>query len=285
MPMETVHSAASLREHLQRWRRAGERIAFVPTMGNLHAGHLALVAQAREVAPRVVVSIFVNPTQFGPGEDLAAYPRTPQQDSAALQAAGADLLFLPEVDTLYPCGVTASTRVTVPGLNHILCGEFRPTHFDGVATVVARLFNLVQPDVAVFGEKDYQQLVLIRRMVRDLCWNIDILAGATVREADGLAMSSRNQYLTPAERAIAPQLQQALRQVQTALQAGAADFGALEAEAMNSLEQAGFLPEYVRILRESDLQPPTDSDSDLVVLAAARLGAARLIDNLRFSVA
>ncbi len=204
MTLPMVQEAAALERALAPWREAG--IAFVPTMGNLHDGHLALVARARELAPRVVVSIFVNPLQFGPQEDYAAYPRTLEEDRARLAEAGVDLLFAPTVEVMYPRPLTEVTRVHVPGLSQILCGAARPGHFDGVATVVARLFNLVRPRHAVFGEKDYQQLMIIRRMVADLAFPIEIHGVPTVREPDGLAMSSRNRYLSPSERARAPRL-------------------------------------------------------------------------------
>jgi pantoate--beta-alanine ligase len=259
---------------------AGERIAFVPTMGNLHAGHLALIGEARAHATHVVASIFVNPMQFGPAEDFAAYPRTFEDDSAALEAAGCDLLFAPAVDALYARGLEAQTRVEVPGLSDILCGASRPGHFVGVATVVCKLFNMVQPDVALFGEKDYQQLLVIRRMVEDLAIPIEIRGVRTVREPDGLAMSSRNGYLTAAERQCAPALHAALVDAGAALHAGAT-VEAVEEAAAVALRAAGLTPDYVQVCRAEDLAPPGPLDHELVVLAAAFLGRARLIDNLR----
>lgn len=281
--METVSTASELRRHIGALRARGLRIAFVPTMGNLHAGHLALVRQARGAADRVVASIFVNPTQFGPGEDYANYPHTPDQDRRALLEGGADLLFLPDVREIYPRGPGETTLVTVPGLNRILEGEHRPTHFDGVSTVVAKLFNLVQPDIAVFGEKDYQQLLLIRRMVADLCMPIEILAVATVREADGLAMSSRNAYLDARQRAVAPRLYAVLVQLRERVAAGGQTLADIEQAALAELGAAGFAPDYVSIRRRADLAPPRPGDGELIGLAAARLGPARLIDNIFIS--
>jgi pantoate--beta-alanine ligase len=277
--VQTLTDLAALRGAVARFRAAGERVAVVPTMGNLHRGHLALVARARAEAERVVVTVFVNPTQFGPGEDFAAYPRTPAADAGVLAAAGCDLLFLPPVAEVYPAGEAGATRVEVPGLSTILCGAFRPGHFAGVTSVVTRLFNMVGPDVAVFGDKDYQQLTIIRRMVRDLHLPVRIVGLPTVREPDGLALSSRNQYLTPAERAVAPRLAAVLGEVATGLGAGRRDFGALEADAQAALVAAGFRPDYVAIRGATDLGDPAAADADLVVLAAAWLGRARLIDN------
>ncbi len=273
-----VRDPAALDAALAPWRSGG--IAFVPTMGNLHDGHLALVARARELAPRVVVSIYVNPLQFGPQEDFAAYPRTLEADRARLAEAGADLVFAPRDAVMYPRPLSETTRVHVPGLSEILCGAHRPGHFDGVATVVARLFNLVRPDHAVFGEKDYQQLLVIRRMVEDLAIPVRIHGVPTVREPDGLAMSSRNQYLTPEERARAPALYRALRAAAEALAQGREDYGRLEAQGRAALEAAGFRVDYFTVRDADDLAPPAPG-RPLVVLAAARLGRARLIDNLR----
>ena len=282
--METVTTIGELRARTAAWRDRGERIAFVPTMGNLHAGHLRLVQHARTVADRVVVSIFVNPTQFGPNEDYASYPRTLEVDKQALVDADADLLFAPPVEEVYAGDLETATRVEVPGLSDILCGEFRPGFFSGIATVVTRLFNMVQPQVAVFGEKDYQQLVLIRRMARDLCIPVEVLGVATEREPDGLAMSSRNGYLNTAEHQQAPGLYRALCAVRDALEAGARDYGQLERAAMAALSAAGFKPDYVSIRRQADLAPPGTDDADLIVLAAATLGTARLIDNIKISI-
>lgn len=281
--METVTSIRELRVQTAAWRDRGERLAFVPTMGNLHPGHLRLVQHARAVADRVAVSIFVNPTQFGPNEDYASYPRTLEQDRQSLRDAGADLLFAPAVEDVYAGELENATRVEVPGLSDILCGEFRPGFFSGIATVVTRLFNMVQPQVAVFGEKDYQQLVLIRRMVRDLCMPVEVQGVATEREPDGLAMSSRNGYLSVAERQQAPGLYRALCTVRDSVEGGARDYGRLEQSAMAALSAAGFRPDYVSIRRQADLAPPDNENTALVVLAAATLGTARLIDNVKIS--
>jgi pantoate--beta-alanine ligase len=282
--LDIVAATTDLRACVRAWRAQQDRIAFVPTMGNLHAGHLKLVRHARGIAGRVAVSIFVNPMQFGPGEDYATYPRTLEADTTALMQADADLLFIPAVDEIYPVALDKTTRVVVPGLGDILCGAFRPGFFTGVATVVTRLFNLVQPDVAVFGEKDYQQLVLIRRMARELCLPVQIEGVATEREPDGLAMSSRNGYLTPAERATAAILYRTLEEVKTAVESGVIDYPAVERTAMAALTRAGFRPDYVSIRRATDLGDPATGDTALRVLAAAWLGSARLIDNLEITV-
>lgn len=278
--MERSARLIELRERVADWRRAGGTIAFVPTMGNLHRGHLALVAEARRRASRVVVSIFVNPLQFGPKEDLAAYPRTPAQDESLLAAAGCDLLFSPDLGTMYPRGQEAQTRVEVPGLSDVLCGASRPGHFTGVATVVCKLFHMVQPDLALFGEKDYQQLLVIRRLVEDLAMPIEVLGMPTVREPDGLALSSRNGYLSAEERARAPALYRALGAAAEALRLGR-PIAEVEREASETLMAAGLRPDYVSVRRSADLTKPGDGDRELVILAAAYLGRARLIDNLR----
>jgi len=284
--MQTIHDIAALRSLIAGWRRANLRIALVPTMGNLHRGHLVLVDEALARADRVVTSIFVNPLQFGPAEDFGSYPRTLAQDSQLLCEAGNHALFAPRERDMYPRGRNGSTVVEVPGLSDQLCGASRPGHFRGVATVVAKLFSLVQPDLALFGEKDFQQLLVIRRMTADLDLPVEIIGVPTVREADGLALSSRNGYLTPAERAIAPRLYSALRQAATDLQRGASPAD-VERDAQQALAVAGFTPDYVSVRRREDLAPAPAMVSDgtpvsreLVVLAAARLGAARLIDNL-----
>lgn len=278
--METVTTTAAVRERVRHWRSGGARVAFVPTMGNLHSGHISLIDAARRGAERFVASIFVNPMQFGPNEDFAHYPRTAAKDAEMLAGAGCDLMFMPDAQEIYPDGFERATRVEVPELSRILCGQFRPGHFEGVATVVAKLFNIVTPDIAVFGEKDFQQLTIIRHMVADMCFPIEIVAAPTVREADGLAMSSRNQYLTAAERKIAPRLYAAL---QNAVQRLAADrdFAAIERAGILELAAAGFQPEYFAVLAARDLSPPREPSQELVVLAAARLGRARLIDNLK----
>lgn len=277
--MIIIEQIAALRAQIKVWRRMGENIAFVPTMGNLHAGHLALVRRAQELGDKVVVSIFVNPTQFDRKEDLMAYPRTLEQDCALLQEVGADLVFTPTPAIMYPTGGLA-TKVEVPGVSQILEGASRSGHFAGVATVVCKLFNLVQPDVAVFGAKDFQQLMVIRQMVRDLDMDIRIEGLPTVRESDGLAMSSRNGYLTAEERRLAPEFRRILRAVVDALHKGRQDYASLQAEAMKSLELKGFRPDYVEIRRTVDLMPPEAGNMSLVVLGSAWLGKARLIDNI-----
>jgi pantoate--beta-alanine ligase len=281
--METVATIAAVRERVSRWHREGERVAFVPTMGNLHAGHISLIEVARKRGDRFVASIFVNPMQFGPNEDFAHYPRTPQKDESMLAEAGCDLMFMPDVAEIYPAGFGHSTRVVVPQLSGLLDGEFRPGHFDGVSTVVAKLFNIVTPDIAVFGEKDFQQLAIIRRMVADLCEPIEIIGAPTVREADGLAMSSRNQYLTADERQTAPQLSAALSRAVKRLAAGERDFAAIERAELDAITRAGFRPDYFTVRDAKTLVPPSTESQHLVVLVAARLGKARLIDNLQFT--
>ena len=277
--METVTTVSVLRARTRFWRRGNQRIALVPTMGNLHAGHLRLVERARELAERVVVSCFVNPLQFGPDEDLASYPRTLEADQKVLDALGVDLFFVPDEREVYPRGPELATRVQVPELGDRLCGAFRPGHFAGVVIVVAKLFNMVHPDTALFGRKDYQQQLVIHRMVEDLNWPIDIEAVDTVREPDGLAMSSRNQYLDAAERKLAPQLFQAMQQLAVRIRNGERDFATLGASAMEGLRSVGFEPEYVEVVDADSLEPPVEG-RPLVVLAAARLGKTRLIDNL-----
>jgi pantoate--beta-alanine ligase len=277
--MERTDQLPDLRARLDAWRHQGETIACVPTMGNLHAGHLALVAEARRRARRVVVSIFVNPLQFGPREDLAAYPRTLAQDEALLARAGCDLLFTPTPETMYPRGQAVQTRVLVPGISDILCGASRPGHFAGVATVVCKLLNMMQPHLALFGEKDYQQLLVIRRLVEDLAMPVEIVGVPTVREPDGLAMSSRNGYLSAEERGRAPALYRTLLWAADALRAGR-PIPDVELRACRALEEAGLRPDYFSVRRCEDLAEPGEGDQDLVILAAAFLGRARLIDNL-----
>lgn len=276
--MEIIARPDALRSRIAQWRRNGERIAFVPTMGNLHAGHGNLAHEAGLIADRVVVSIFVNPLQFGPNEDFAAYPRTPAEDRRLLEQLDVDLLFVPEVEDMYPRGKAATARVQVPDLDSILCGAFRPGHFTGVATIVTKLLNLVQPDVALFGEKDFQQLMIIRRAATDLCMPIEIIGVPTMREADGLAMSSRNRYLTAEQRVLAPRIFQELEKARAALAAGSRDFAGLEQAGLSALQQAGFRPDYFSILDAGTLGAP--GAGNLVILTAARIGRARLIDNL-----
>ncbi len=280
--MITVNNAATLREQSTQLRRGGKRVAFVPTMGNLHAGHLRLMQEARQYAQIVIASIYVNPLQFGANEDFSAYPRTPGHDKISLLSAGVDLLFMPDDKQIYPRGVTAQTRVEVPDLSDDLCGVFRPGHFRGVTTVVNRLFNLVAPDVAMLGKKDYQQLLLIRLMVTDLGMPIEIIGVDTVRETDGLAMSSRNKYLTPEERKSAPQLYAILISLRDRLMAQYESIQAAEEKSLNELKSAGFRTDYVSVRRQEDLGAPQSGDRQLVVLAAAWLGHTRLIDNVEF---
>ena len=277
--MHIVTTIPEMQARVRLWKQVGLRIAFVPTMGNLHAGHLDLVQAALEAADRVVVSIFVNPLQFDEAEDFAAYPRTLEADLAKLAECGVDAVFTPAEETLYPRGRQDITFVEVPGLGEILEGAHRPGHFRGVTTVVAKLFHIVQPEVAVFGEKDFQQLLIVRRMVADLDFPVTILARPTVREADGLAMSSRNRRLDSGQRRIAPALYRVLRETAEALRRGG-EPAALERAGMARLEAAGFRPEYVAIRAAADLGPPRPG-APAVVLGAARLGRVRLIDNVR----
>ena len=276
--MQTIHDRAALHQALKLFRDAGETIALVPTMGALHDGHLALVADARRRADRVVVSIFVNPRQFGPNEDFDAYPRRAEADSAKLDAAGVDLLWMPSVDEMYPAGF--ATNISVAGLPDRLCGAARPGHFDGVATVVAKLFNQVRPDIAIFGEKDWQQLAIIRRMAADLDMALDIVGFPTQREDDGLALSSRNAYLTDEERAAAIALPRALGHAARALEAGQ-DSAAVLAAVAPALLKAGFSAvDYVELVDAVTLEPVQTIIRPARLLAAARIGKARLIDNL-----
>ena len=280
--IETITHLAALRERVRGWKRAGLRVGFVPTMGNLHAGHYSLVTLARRHADRVVSSVFVNPTQFGPNEDFTRYPRTPDADTAGLAAAGCDALWLPDVESMYPFGVELAAKVQVPGVSAVLEGAFRPGHFDGVCTVVSRLFNQVLPEVAVFGNKDYQQLAVIRQMVADLQFPIDIVGGEIVREANGLAMSSRNQYLSDGERATAAAIHRTLLAMRAGILAGMPR-ARVEAEANAALRDAGFVPDYAAV-RRPDFSEPADGEGGArVALIAARLGRTRLIDNLEFA--
>ena len=279
--MQTVTRIEDMRALVRGWRHDGESIAFVPTMGNLHAGHASLIGAAHHHGRRVVASVFVNPLQFGPNEDYTAYPRTPEEDSALLTGQGVDALLLPTVEEMYPLGVAGSTIVDVPDLSGILCGAFRPGHFQGVATVVVKLLNLVQPDTAIFGEKDYQQLTIIRRSVEDLCLPVRIVGAPTVRAEDGLALSSRNRYLSAEERRVAPTVYRALGRARRRLESGDADLSEIEAEGMETLRAAGFRPDYFEVRRADTLAVPRGQDLDVVVLTAARLGRARLIDNLQ----
>ena len=280
--MMTATTIASVREQVSRWHAAGERVVFVPTMGNLHAGHVSLIETARAHGKRFVASIFVNPMQFGPNEDFAHYPRTPTLDAKMLSEAGCDLMFMPEVGEIYPNGADQATRVEVPGISNILCGEFRPGHFEGVATVVAKLFHIVDPDVAIFGEKDYQQLTVIRRMVADLCLRVEIVGAPTVREADGLAMSSRNQYLDESQRKLAPAIYRQLQQAVAALASGSRDFAKIEGAGRSALDGAGFRTDYFSVRDAQSLAAASPDTRRFVVMTASRLGKARLIDNIQF---
>lgn len=281
--MQIINTIVDLRNAVNSWRSADERSAFVPTMGNLHVGHLKLVDEAKLSADRVVVSIFVNPTQFGVGEDFEDYPRTEAEDKQKLDSAGIDLLFLPSASEMY--GDEVKTVVSVKNLSTLHCGVSRPGHFDGVATVVCKLFNMVQPDVAFFGQKDFQQLAIIRTMVSDLNIPVEIRPVETVRESSGLAMSSRNAYLNPGELQVAPKLYQALCTARDEILSDKKTYQVIEKEAVAYLQGVGFVPDYFNVCRASDLIKAGKEDADLVVLAAAKLGRTRLIDNICFSVA
>lgn len=280
-------TASQIRQTVAGWRAAGLRIALVPTMGNLHAGHMSLAGLASELADRVVMTIFVNPTQFGVGEDFAQYPRTLADDTAMLAGAGTvDALFVPDVEEIYPFGTEAAFALDVPDLGRELCGTSRPDHFKGVASVVLRLLNIIAPDLLVLGRKDYQQLVIIERMIADLRLPVGVVAGQTQRDPDGLAISSRNLYLTAEERKRAPLLHSTLIEVGEKIAGGERDFPAVEQFALARLRDGGFKPDYVEVRKALDLAKPNGSQSpeELIVLAAAWLGRARLIDNFRFTV-
>lgn len=279
--MRHLTTIPDVRDHVRSLRGRYGSVGFVPTMGNLHRGHLALVDHARRRCGAVVVSIYVNPMQFGENEDFGSYPRTLDADRAGLERLDVAAVFMPDESTMYPRGVARHTRVVVPELGDILCGEFRPAHFPGVTTVVARLLNIVSPDVAVFGRKDYQQLVIIKRMVADLAMPIEIEGVETARAADGLALSSRNQYLSAEERRIAPGLYRVLQECARWIQSGS-DVDETRRRGLAELNELGFRPDYLEVRRQDDLSLPGDEDRDLVVLAAAHLGRARLIDNLEF---
>jgi pantoate--beta-alanine ligase len=282
--MNTVQTVAQLREAVASARRAGRRIGFVPTMGNLHSGHIALVAKAHQHADFIVASVFVNPLQFGPNEDLDKYPRTLAADQQKLEQAGCALLFAPGVEDMYPQGTRAQTLVSVGQLSRELCGVNRPGHFDGMATVVCKLFNMVQPDIAVFGEKDFQQLAIIRAIVRDLNMPVQVIGEPTVRDLDRLALSSRNGYLNTEQRQLAPALYRHLDEVAQSIRAGERDYPALLASHSQRLAAEGLVPEYLEIRRAEDLLPAGAEDRNLVILVAAGLGKTRLIDNLRLDL-
>ncbi|MCY9852968.1 Pantothenate synthetase [Vibrio mediterranei] len=277
--MQTLADIAELREQIALLKREQRRIAFVPTMGNLHEGHLTLMRKAREHADVVVASIFVNPMQFDRADDLNNYPRTLDEDMAKLTAEGVDLLFTPTPEVMYPQGLDKQSFVEVPGISHMLEGASRPGHFRGVSTIVTKLFNIVQPDVACFGEKDYQQLALIRQMVSDLAMNIDIIGVPTVREMDGLAMSSRNGYLTMDERQRAPVLAKTMRWINSAIRGGRDDYASIVEDASDQLRAAGLQPDEIFIRDAHSLQPISSDSTHAVILMSAFLGKARLIDN------
>lgn len=278
-----LRTASRVRTLVRSWRSAHETVALVPTMGNLHQGHLSLAKLARARADRVVMSIYVNPTQFGVGEDFGAYPRTLDEDRALVDTADVvDGLFVPEDREIYPFGAEDAVRIVMPAFASELCGASRPGHFDGVATVVCRLLNIVTPDVLFLGRKDYQQLKIVERMVADLRMPVEVASGPTVRHEDGLAISSRNRYLTALERQHAPALHATLERIGKAVAAGQRDYAVLQAQALDRLRAEGFEPDYVEVRRVEDLARPNgeDAPTDLIVLAAAWLGRARLIDNL-----
>lgn len=277
--MITVHTVAELREHVANARRSGQRVGFVPTMGNLHAGHISLIDRARSECEFVVASIFVNPLQFNDKSDLQRYPRTLPDDQQKLAQAQCNLLFAPNVEEMYPNGQESQSIVHVPVVSEGLCGGSRPGHFDGVSTVVTKLFNQVLADKAFLGEKDFQQVAVIRKMVNDLCMPIEVVTVPTARAEDGLALSSRNGYLSTEERALATGLYQTLNDVIAALNAGAALNSTLN-KAEQDLEKRGFKPDYIEVRRSKDLAPATTGDDEIVVLGAAFLGSARLIDNI-----
>lgn len=277
--MKTIHSLQELRAEIRAFRNAGETVGLVPTMGNLHAGHLSLVEQIKEQADRVVATIFVNPMQFVEGEDFDTYPRTLEDDALKLSEVGVDVLYAPQVSEMFSTDMTMESRVEVPSLDKILCGEFRPGHFTGVATIVTKLFNMVQPDMAIFGEKDYQQLLVIKRFVSDLCMPVDIISGPTLREADGLAMSSRNGYLNPEQRKTAALIYQSLKQAAEQVRQGL-NFKQIEDAARQMLNNSGYETQYFCIRRSKDLAIPCEADKDLVIIVAAKLGGTRLIDNV-----
>ena len=283
--MNTLHSIAQLRAALARARQENKRISLVPTMGNLHAGHIALVEKARQRTDYVVVSIFVNPLQFGANEDLDSYPRTLAEDQRKLLDAGTDLIFAPNVSEMYPEGMEGHTLISVPVVSEGLCGASRPGHFDGVSTVVSKLLNIVQPDLAIFGEKDFQQLAVIRKMSQDLCLPVQIMGEPIVRADDGLELSSRNGYLNEEQRRSAPFLYQTLQHIEQKIISGRRDFAAIIDEARVALVDAGLKPDYLDLRDAETLQPATRDTQDMIILAAVFLGTTRLIDNLRLNLA
>lgn len=281
--MLTTAKIDEIRTRVREWRQKGETVAFVPTMGNLHQGHVSLILEAARRADHVVASIFVNPLQFGKNEDLDAYPRTLGADQQKLTEAGCELLFTPTPELIYPKGLDAHTFVEVPGISDELCGASRPGHFRGVATIVCKLFNIVQPDIALFGRKDYQQLLVIKTMVSDLSLPIEVIGVETVREDSGLALSSRNGYLTEAEKALAPKLKAAMDKLAEAIVLGQ-DIDQAISDTKEFLRAAGLEPDYLEVREASSLKPVSSDDKSLVILAAAYLGKARLIDNMTLSL-
>lgn len=282
--MQVVHTLKELRLILRQARSKGKKVSLVPTMGNLHEGHLQLVDRARESDAFVVATIFVNPLQFGENEDFDAYPRTLERDSKLLEQRGCNLLFAPNVSEVYPDGLKAESTVHVPDLTKHHCGASREKHFDGVATIVSKLFNMVQPDEAVFGEKDFQQMMVIRKLVKDLCFPIEIISVETCREEDGLAKSSRNGYLDAEQRKLAKYLYLVLQETKASLIEGNGDFTSARQQAITSLTEYGFKLDYFNIASISTLLPAKDGDVDIVILAAAYMGSTRLIDNIRVSL-
>jgi len=282
--VKTITEISALRQQIKTWKQNGLTVAFVPTMGNLHQGHFSLIEKAKAVADKVVASIFVNPMQFGANEDLDSYPRTLEQDQQGLAALGTDLLFTPTPDIIYPKGLDAQSFVEVPCVSEGHCAGTRPDHFRGVSTVVCKLFNLVQPDIACFGEKDFQQLQVIRTMVEDLSMPIEIIGVSTKREASGLAKSSRNGYLTAEQKEIAKVLYACLQRTHKAISNGERDYVSLITSAKNTLSEAGLKPDYFNICNKADLKEATADCNHFVILAAAFLGSVRLIDNIQVDI-
>ena len=282
--MDVIFDLKTLREKIRFWKKDGLSISFVPTMGNLHAGHLSLISGASEKGDKTIVSIFVNPIQFGHGEDYEKYPSTLDHDLTKLGDESVDMVFAPNLNELYPAGIESDTRVTIPALSEILCGEFRPGHFSGVATVVMKLFNNVQPDFSFFGAKDFQQILVIRRMVEDLLLPIEIVSMPIIREIDGLAMSSRNSYLSKVERASSVEIYSVLVQAAKSLSEGFTSIDEIETQSISTLAQKGFDVEYCSVRQSLDLATPTAGNKNLVILVAAWLGETRLIDNIRLDL-
>lgn len=283
--MEIIFDLKGLRDAVSGWKNEGNSIALVPTMGNLHLGHLSLIEGANEQADRTAVSIFVNPIQFGQGEDYELYPSTLEQDLDVLRDANVDLVFAPNLGELYPAGIEADTRITVPEISDILCGKFRPGHFSGVATVVMKLFINVQPDYAFFGEKDYQQTLVIKRMVSDLLLPVEVLTLPIIREENGLAMSSRNSYLSESQKQLSSEIYKAIEKAATMVRTGAGSLDEIETSSVDLLEELGFKVEYFSIRRRLDLKLVNDSiDKGLIILVAAWIGDTRLIDNLQIDI-